>query len=94
MTHRREVELFSDAMEQSLRANDWKGGWKDCSTRYLFRRLQQELAELELSLNTQQHSNLVAGEAVDVANFAMMIADREGNLEQLVALRQEGRNNA
>jgi hypothetical protein len=64
---RPEVLAFAWLMEDKLRQNDHKGGWKECSFDYLMHRLVQEQDELL----KQPHIS----EAVDVANFAMMIAD-------------------
>src|SRR5262245_28744819 len=43
---RREVAAFAQLMEQKLRENDKKGGWKHCETAYLSRRCGNELEEL------------------------------------------------
>lgn len=68
---RQEVSWFSLEMERKLKANDHKGGWRDCSMDYLFRRLREEMDELALA-----EGDDIIDEAADVANFAMMIADR------------------
>lgn len=55
MTDRRkEVEAFADSMEERLRANDSKGGWKDATTTYLSKKLLEETTELLLSLDSQK----------------------------------------
>jgi len=83
---RREVCWFAEKMETVLQENDYKGGWKDCNINWLFRRLVDEVFELAIALskvnqhawnnplNTTAKSDVVK-EAVDIANFAMMIAD-------------------
>ena len=43
---RPDVLAYADAMELRLKANDHKGGWKDCSTVYLVQKLLEETAEL------------------------------------------------
>lgn len=78
-----EVEVFAREMEDRLRANDHKGGWKSCTRGYLLRRLRTELRELVSALNRRgadYDSSEVVSEAADVANFAMMIADTQGRM--------------
>ncbi len=70
------VERFSAKMRARLIANIDKGGWKAESSAYLLRRLLQEVAELVQELD-QGTPESIEAEAVDVANFAMMIADPE-----------------
>lgn len=74
---RQEVWLFAAAMEKRLQANDHKGGWREEPVEFLFRRLKDEVRELELELRAYEPINRrrVLHEAADVANFAMMIAD-------------------
>lgn len=81
------VTLFADAMEGALRRNDAKGGWEDDDPEWLLGRLKQETRELETELvrfenasDSQKTSIKVLWEAADVANFAMMIADRTHGL--------------
>lgn len=73
---RPEVIAFAVAMERKLKANDHKGGWHSCGLPYLLRRIKQEVEELEtLVCSTPRPPDQVCGEAADVGNFAMMIAD-------------------
>lgn len=72
---RPEVKDFAALMEQKLKANDHKPGWKNDSFRALFRRLEQEMRELR-----ECPDEFVIDEAIDVANFAMMIADNAENV--------------
>lgn len=76
------VALFARRMEDVLRKNDHKGGWQGLDKVWLHARLLEEARELETAIryggnrNTKHgHAILVANEAADVANFAMMIAD-------------------
>jgi len=69
---RPEVLDFASVMESKLRANDHKAHWRECSLDYLLTRLEQEALELREAINC---GDGVIGEAADVANFAMMIAD-------------------
>lgn len=83
---RPEVLKFACLMEQKLRENDHKGGWRDDSCDALLDRLREETLELQdaCDLHTSFASvgarNNLALEAADVANFAMMIADNAGGL--------------
>lgn len=77
---RREVRLFAQLMERRLRENDHKSGWKQDIAPTLFRRLQQETAELDGAIDFGRAVDIVR-EAADVANFAMMIADVRGGLD-------------
>ena len=80
---RRCVLRFAVEMERKLRANDHKGGWDDDEVEDLLARIPEETAELERALERYysvhtQGPDEVVGEAADVANFAMMVADRIG----------------
>jgi NTP pyrophosphatase (non-canonical NTP hydrolase) len=77
---RREVRQFAKVMESRLRANDHKPGWKQDIAPALFRRLQEEAAELDGAIDFGTPGE-IAKEAADVANFAMMIADVCGGLK-------------
>ncbi|MGG4288345.1 hypothetical protein ABEW81_11165 [Priestia megaterium] len=72
---RRQVKWFADQMEEKLRENDHKGGWEDCDYGYLIPRLGEEVNELVQAIVSGQTVSIVK-EAADVANFAMMIADK------------------
>lgn len=76
---RPEVLAFAIAMERKLRTQDAASGqsWKDADIDYLLDRLADEVVELNGAVVDGAH---VLGEAVDVANFAMMVADRRGSL--------------
>jgi NTP pyrophosphatase (non-canonical NTP hydrolase) len=64
---------FANEMEKKLGVNDHKSGWEGMTYPQLIRRLRQELGELERAIAKGKPG--VIGEAADVANFAMMIAD-------------------
>lgn len=70
---RDELIWFSNNMERVLRSNDHKGGWRECSNSYLLMRIIEEIGELMKAIEYGNCS--VVDECVDVANFAMMIAD-------------------
>ncbi len=72
-----EVSHFVEAMESKLKQNDDRDGWQDCSMEYLLGRLAGECVELNKAVDSGEG---ILEEAIDVANFAMMIADRAGAL--------------
>lgn len=72
---RDEVRVFAETMEEQLKENDYKGGWQNCSNSYLLGRLKDEVEELKIALLDYESGPAIVKEAVDVANFAMMIAD-------------------
>lgn len=74
---RPEVKAFACLMEQKLRMNDHRPGWKDTAVCWLWDRLNGEADEL---LDVVSGGGNVGSEAADVANFAMMIADVCGAL--------------
>lgn len=80
---RPEVARFALLMEAKLRANDGKKRhWLDCPLQYLSLRLTQERKELAAALG---QGSGVGAECADIANFAMMIADKVGDLPPLPA---------
>lgn len=68
------VMKFARAMEGVLRKNDHKTGWKDMNNWELIERVEQELEELK-DADNRMSTRLVINEAIDVANFCMMIFD-------------------
>jgi len=72
---RPELQKFVELMENKLKANDFKGGWQECKLEWLVVRLKQEVGELEEAIMCGKN---ITDEAIDVANFAMMIADNCG----------------
>ena len=82
------VSHFAEAMEQKLKENDYKGGWSGCTPSWLLRRLRAEINELARALKHHKRTPaLIAREAADVANFAMMIADVTGGLADEIRRR-------
>lgn len=83
---RPEVLAFAKVMEERLRANDHKPGWKTDSWEYLQQRLIGEARELrECCESATATPSTIGGEAADVANFAMMVADVCGALDTALA---------
>ena len=76
---RPEVLAFAIAMERELRANDYKGGWKECDSASLLQHLDEEVYELTEEAMKSTSENVLS-EAADVANLAMMVADVMGGL--------------
>ena len=89
---RNEVKIFAEAMEETLKENDYKGGWNSCSVDYLQKKLFEEVAEYcrasKLSItsaimmligeynNSYPNGHTVKKETVDIGNICMMLYDR------------------
>lgn len=71
------VMWFAEMMEAKLAKNDHKGGWNNCDLQYLSMRLTQERKELTEAIKSRNKQRII-DECADIANFAMMIADRFG----------------
>lgn len=80
---RPEVVAFADAMERKLRANDWKGGWKDFAPGALMDRVREEFGEAQRAYlayprDTDEYRQNLLDESADVANMLMMVCDVVG----------------
>ena len=87
---RPEVARFALLMEQRLRENEEKGGWRRCPRSELTELLIKEIGELAgavvQSAITPAEPRLewaVRRKAANVGNFAMMIADNFGRLDKV-----------
>lgn len=85
---RDEVRVFAKLMEQKLRLHGDRPGWRDEDVKWLMMRLYDEAGELSKTLIlvgdhevTPELAQAIALECADVANFAMMVADRMGGLK-------------
>ena len=80
---RTEVLLFAYAMEQKLRKNDHKGGWKNRTNGELWHKFHGEIREFDEAMINRATNDPrpILMEAVDIANYSMMIADNSGALE-------------
>jgi NTP pyrophosphatase (non-canonical NTP hydrolase) len=86
-----EVKRFAEAMIEKLNEpkNLAKSDWKGLDMPYLFSRLDEEVYELQNALckpiskcvSSKAKKIEILKECADVANFAMMIADKVGALE-------------
>lgn len=78
------VLAFARRMEAKLEKNRHKGnreGWLNMSTSALMKRLGQEMLELiDACARPGLDAQVVIDEAADVANFAMMVADKTNAL--------------
>jgi NTP pyrophosphatase (non-canonical NTP hydrolase) len=72
---REAVRWFAQQMETKLREHDDRGGWHQCEQGWLLARLTDEAVELMEAIKKSDHEAVIS-EAADVANFAMMIADK------------------
>ena len=78
-----QVIAFAKAMDEVLCKNDHKGGWQDCDINYLRFRLVEEMGEyFAWNVNyspewCEKNKTTIKKELVDIANFAMMLWDRE-----------------
>lgn len=92
LTLRPKVAAFAQLMEAKLRTHDDRDGWGSEDPEWLLARLEEELEELRGPLKARALVPYIkeataildreaVGEAVDVSNFGMMIADVLGGLE-------------
>jgi hypothetical protein len=87
---RTEVAVFAEAMECKLATHDegrGERGWSGRSIRFLLNRIEEESNEL-LEAFDDCDPIRVAAEAVDLANFAMMIHDILTEREKLAKLER------
>jgi hypothetical protein len=77
---RSELLWFNQIMEMKLAKNDDRDGWRHERFSYLLTRLKDEVEELEtlLQISGGSTDNMaqIMEESADIANFAMMIADK------------------
>ena len=73
---RHELHHFANSMEVVLQNNDHKEHWSNYSAEWLYGRLLDEVSELYAALQEADPED-IEQECIDVANFAMMIADHQ-----------------
>lgn len=69
------LRRFAGLMEIKLRKNDHKTGWRELPPEALLKKLEIELEEFRVAYQYESRAEAVM-ELVDIANFAMMLADR------------------
>jgi thiamine monophosphate synthase len=79
---RRPVRAFAVLMEKRLRENDHKGGWSSSPVAWLITRFNDEVRELNDACDDYDLPAIIH-EAIDSANFAMMIADVAAEREEV-----------
>jgi len=76
------VRAFADAMLETMRKHERKGGWDNVDSRWLAWKLAEEHAEVVTAISdyvlygTPFNRRALAAELVDVANVAMMLWDK------------------
>lgn len=84
---RRETTAFAQLMLLKLAKREFKGDWRTMTIEELFVLLQDEVEELKdevlehLCASSFGNRQSIVDECVDVANFAMFIADVVGGLK-------------
>jgi len=73
---RKEVAEFAESMEARLVEHEYKGGWQECSIDFLISQLRLNVAHLQIAIHAGASKERLIKQAADVANYAMMIADR------------------
>lgn len=76
-TEREEVLWFAAEMEKQLKANDHKSGWISCSEEFLKSELEKNFIRIS---QTCTSSVEYQRKCVNIANFAMMLADKDRQL--------------
>jgi hypothetical protein len=71
---RPEVEYFANLMEEKLKKNDYKGGWKDEPPVYFKMHMHLEYYEFLSAFNSGSKDKII-DECVDLANYCMMLVD-------------------
>ncbi len=72
---RQEIENFTVLMETKMLLNEHKGGHERLKLDELMKLLHQEIRELKTAVDDKDYKE-VALECADVANYAMLIADK------------------
>lgn len=79
MKLREALVFFSEEMEKELKNNEFRGDWRECSPSDMMVRLWDEVYDLddevEKLCDGVGDKKAVLKEAVDVANYAMFVAD-------------------
>jgi len=80
------LKWFAELQEAKLRDNDYKGGWVAMRDEELFHHMNRAnvklvnlIADLHRVTTLREAGSSIKKECVDIANYAMMIADIHGN---------------
>jgi hypothetical protein len=79
---RESVKWFAEQMETRLKQNDYRGGWNKEILTDLYFYLEKQQKELKNALYEhygKMNNKRLIKEAVDLANYAMMIAENAKN---------------
>ncbi|MDB5056142.1 MAG: hypothetical protein JWM44_4192 [Bacilli bacterium] len=94
---RPEVQWFSEQMEATLKRHDHKGGWgpDHCSMNYLLEALKEEVTELSIATGYigDDARDIIIRKCTNVANYAMMNADRMKQINDAVLYVIQNRAN-
>ena len=78
-TFRKVIFDFARDMESQLKVNDHKRGWDHTSESYLLGKIQYNLSTLDGKLSKDDRDkHEITIRCANIANYAMMIADNEG----------------
>lgn len=77
LQRRASLQAFADKMETILRKHDHKDSWRNDPIEMLVRKLKLELMEFEVAYDFQRWED-ARNEAVDLANFCLIVYDRLG----------------
>ncbi len=72
---RKEIKQFAYIMETKMMMNEHKGGHQRLRIEELMKLLHQEIRELKGAIDENNYKSVML-ECADVANYAMMIADK------------------
>lgn len=72
---RKEIKDFATIMETKMLLNEHKGGHERLKVEELMKLLHQEVRELKAAIDDKDYKNVIM-ECADVANYAMMLADK------------------
>jgi hypothetical protein len=76
---RKVVREFSFDMEKQLEVNDHKGGWSREHYEFLTKEIYKNLSKLQVVLSKEDKDKWeITIRCANIANFAMMISDNEG----------------
>lgn len=84
LQRRAALQSFADRMETVLRKHDSKSSWRTDPIDMLVRKLKLELMEFEVAYDFQRWEE-ARNEAVDLANFCLIVFDRLGQPDFVTA---------